>query len=150
MTVSRVTYNNPGNKTLDNTHTATGIHYKLVVSSAGVLQISLSNCIVGTAVVNTSAPGVASLQLVRSSTTYTLATATFVDAAVNGQEIEFIPSSSVTLPGDSVATDLRKNPFIALQVGDTVQVNLTTAGTGGSVAGTYESNIVIDKASVIV
>jgi hypothetical protein len=90
------------------------------------------------------------LQLVRSSTTYTLATATFVDAAVNGQEIEFIPSSSVTLPGDSVATDLRKNPFIALQVGDTVQVNLTTAGTGGSVAGTYESNIVIDKASVIV
>lgn len=145
---NRVTYNNPGLKTLDVT-TATGIGYNFKAASAGVLQIGLSNLIVTTAIVNTSTPAVASLQLVRGGTTYTLATASFTDGAIVGQEIEWTPSTSVTLPGDNVATNLTDNPFINYITGDTVQVNVTTAGLGGTPAGAFEANIVCDKAGNI-
>jgi hypothetical protein len=92
---------------------------------------------------------VVSLQLVRSGTTYTLGTISFVDGAVVGTSYKFTPSTSVTLPGDHFATDLSKNPFIPYASGDTIQTNITTAGLGGSPAGAYEVNIVIESASNI-
>lgn len=148
MSNNVMTLNNPGLKTLDVT-TATGIGYKYVAPCAGNLHIGNSEVIVNTAIVNTSTPAVVALQLVRNSTTYTLGTISFVDGAVVGTTYKFTPSTSVTLPGDSVATDLSKNPFIAFQSGDTIQTNITTAGLGGTPAGAYEVNIVIESASNI-
>jgi hypothetical protein len=148
MSNNLITLNNPGLKTLDVT-TATGIAYKYVAPSAGSLHIALSEAIVTTAIVNTSDPAVVSLQLVRSGTTYTLGTISFVDAAVVGTTYKFTPSTSVTLPGDTVATDLRKNPFVSFAIGDTIQTNVTTAGLGGTPAGAYEVNIVIESAPIV-
>lgn len=144
-----MTLNNPGLKTLDVT-TATGIGYKYVAPCAGNLHIGNSEVIVTTAIANDATAAVVSLQLVRSSTTYTLGTITFADDAVAGTGYKFTPSSSVTLPGDNFATDLRKNPFVPYASGDTIQTNITTAGTDGSAAaGAYETNIVIESASNI-
>jgi hypothetical protein len=148
MSNNVITLNNPSLKTLDVT-TATGIGYKYVASCAGNLHIGNSEVIVTTAIVNTSTPAVVSLQLVRSGTTYTLGTISFVDGAVVGTSYKFTPSTSVTLPGDHFATDLSKNPFIPYASGDTIQTNITTAGLGGSPAGAYEVNIVIESASNI-
>ncbi len=143
-----MTLNNPGLKTLDVT-TATGIGYKYIAPCAGNLYICLSEVIVNTAIVNSSTPAVVALQLVRSGTTYTVGTISFVDGAAVGQTYKFTPSTSVTLPGESTATDLSKNAFIPYQTGDTIQTNITTAGLGGTPAGAYEVNIVIDSASNI-
>jgi len=144
-----MTLNNPGLKTLDVT-TATGIGYKYISPCAGNLHIGLSEAIVTTAIVNTSTEAVASLQLVREATTYTLGTVSFADAAVVGTTYKFTPSTSVTLPGDNTATDLSKNPFVSFIEGDTLQVNVTTAGAGGTEAGAFEVNLVIESASNII
>ena len=143
-----MTLNNPGLKTLDVT-TATGIAYRYVAPCAGNLHIGLSEAIVTTAIVNTSTPAVVSLQLVRNSTTYTLGTISFVDGAAVGTTYKFTPSTSVTLPGDSVASNLSHCPFVTFASGDTIQANVTTAGLGGTPAGAYEVNIVIESASNI-
>jgi hypothetical protein len=142
---NRVTLNNPGLKTLDVT-TATGIGYKYVAAGSGNLHLNLSHNIITVLVENTSTPAVISLQLVRSATTYTLATASVPNASAVGTEIDFTPSSSIALP-DGITYDLRKNPFVSFISGDTIQTNVTTAGAGGTPAGSYEVNIVIDKAS---
>lgn len=148
MSNNIMTLNNPGLKTLDVT-TATGIAYKYVAPCAGNLHIGNSEVIVTTAIVNTSTPAVVSLQLVRSGTTYTLGTISFVDASVVGTVYKFTPSTSVTLPGDSVASNLSHCPFIPFASGDTIQTNVTTAGLGGTPAGANEVNIVIESASNI-
>jgi hypothetical protein len=148
MSNNMMTLNNPGLKTLDVT-TATGIGYKYVAPCAGNLHIGNSEAIVNTAIVNTSTPAVLALQLVRGGTTYTLGTISFVDGAVVGTTYKFTPSNSVTLPGDNFATDLTRNPFVRFLTGDTIQTNITTAGLGGTPAGAYEANIVIESASNI-
>ena len=148
MSNNIMTLNNPGLTPLDVT-TATGIAYKYVAPCAGNLHIGNSEVIVTTAIVNTSTPAVVSLQLVRSGTTYTLGTISFVDASVVGTVYKFTPSTSVTLPGDSVASNLSHCPFIPFASGDTIQTNVTTAGLGGTPAGAYEVNIVIESASNI-
>jgi hypothetical protein len=144
---NRVIYNNPGLKTLDVT-TATGIGYALRVANKGTLHINLSNSIVNTAIVNTSTPAVASLQLIRGGTTYTLATQSFVNGAIVGQEVDFTPATAVALPSGTI--DFTRAPFLELEIGDVIQTNITTAGLGGTPAGAYEVNLVIDKASVTV
>lgn len=146
-----LTYNNPGLKTLDVT-TATGIGYKLIHKTAGVLEIGLSNIIITTAIANDAVSAIISLQLVRGGTTYTLATITLADGVAASTEVLWTPSTSVTLPGMNAGdtVDLTNNPFVELQDGDTIQTNVTTAGTDGSAAaGAYEANFIIRKSTLV-
>jgi hypothetical protein len=142
-----LTLNNPSLKTLDVT-TATGIGYKYITDTKATLHLGLSHIVITLLVENTSTPAAVSLQLVRGGTTYTLATASIPTGSTAGQKIKFTPSTSIALP-DGITYNLTNNPFIALNAGDTIQTNVTTAGLGGTPAGSYEVNIVIEDSGLV-
>ncbi len=146
---SRVTIHNPGLTAPDVVET-TGIGAQYVAPSDGQLHIGLSQIGITELTALDTTDAVVSLQLVRSATTYTLGTITVTDAVAVGTYLTFVPSSSVTLPGDDFATDLTGNPFIDFKSGDTIQCNVTTAGAdAGTASGEFVAEFVVDLRSNI-
>lgn len=127
--------------------TSTGIGDLITIDAAGVLDVRKCFARVSTLLATDTIAPILSLQLVRSATTYTLGTITFAEADAVGKQRHVAPSTSVTLPGDNQATNLDGDPFVTLQSGDTVQWNVTTAGTdSGAAAGAYFGFFVIQDA----